>query len=80
MFPKVLAPPVVYVERYILNEMSTHDKKTPGNVLNMMYLLPNLSIYKIDIPEPTALTKAKGIFKIISTLSCVYPSTVIPVA
>lgn len=54
--------------KYILNAISIKDIKIPGNTLSIIYLLPNLSIINIEIIDPIAFVKARGILKIIPNL------------
>ena len=63
----------------MLSEISKSDTKTPGKVLRMIYLLPSLSMTKTATIEPTALTKARGMLRMIPSYSLSsMPSMVVP--
>lgn len=63
----------------MLRATTKSEQNMPGSALNIMNLLPNLSIMKTAIVDPIAFIKANGIFIMIPSLfKSVIPGTVIP--
>ena len=73
---------VVYKLRYMLADIRRQDATTPGRVLNIINLLPILSMKNTAMNEPIAFIRANGM---LSTIPCTLSSSLmldmlIPVA
>ena len=69
-----------YSITHIQQDINPIEIAAPGTVLNIMYLLPNLSMKNVATKLPRALVHAKGIFKITPSYSLsLTPSIVRPV-